>query len=175
MESWDEEGRGGMNSGKGEDWPLEYKSVFSFLYVSWQHDTARIRPPLLQQSIDISCPPGPQQQTCSSGFAACGPVLGQTDRRTETVLFPFYRPCNGLHALHTMRAVQITIKLKALKLEARTDIQIVSVNRVNCRWTNWCVNRRLHLGLSSNSRCLNTHTVKKVFRLICQAIYGEKV
>jgi len=24
--------------------------------------------PLLQQSIDISCPPGPQQQTCSSGL-----------------------------------------------------------------------------------------------------------
>jgi len=28
--------------------------------------------PLLQQSIYISCPPGPQQQTCSSGFAAVG-------------------------------------------------------------------------------------------------------
>jgi len=30
------------------------------------------RTPLLQQSIDISCPPGPQQQTCSSGFAFIG-------------------------------------------------------------------------------------------------------
>ena len=28
--------------------------------------------PLLQQSIDISCPLGPQQLTCSSGFAAMG-------------------------------------------------------------------------------------------------------
>jgi len=26
--------------------------------------------PLLQQLFDISCPPGPQQQTCSSAFAA---------------------------------------------------------------------------------------------------------
>jgi len=26
------------------------------------------RMPLLQQPIDISCPPGPQQQTCGSGF-----------------------------------------------------------------------------------------------------------
>jgi len=49
---------------------------------------------LLQQSIDISCPSGPQQQTCSCGFAAvelqvwccgaagfffcCGPLLGRT-------------------------------------------------------------------------------------------------
>jgi len=31
------------------------------------------RTPPLQQSIDISCPPGPQQQTCSSGFAAVDP------------------------------------------------------------------------------------------------------
>ena len=31
------------------------------------------RPPLLQQSIEISCPPGSQQQTCSSGFVTVGP------------------------------------------------------------------------------------------------------
>ena len=39
----------------------------------WQHGTARICPPLLQQSIDISCPEGARQRTCSSGFAAVGP------------------------------------------------------------------------------------------------------
>ena len=38
------------------------------------------RTPLLQQSINISCPPGPQQQTCSSGFAAVGPYW---DRQTD--------------------------------------------------------------------------------------------
>jgi len=43
---------------------------------------------LLQQSIDISCAPGPQQQTCSSGFAA--------DRRTDTV--PFRRLCSTYYA-----------------------------------------------------------------------------
>jgi len=30
------------------------------------------RTPAVQQSIDISCPPSPQQQTCISGFAAMG-------------------------------------------------------------------------------------------------------
>jgi len=32
------------------------------------------RTPLLQQSVDISCLPGPQQQTCSSAFAAACPL-----------------------------------------------------------------------------------------------------
>ena len=37
--------------------------------------------PLLHQSIIISCPPGPQQQTCSlqQRICCCGPMLGQTD------------------------------------------------------------------------------------------------
>jgi len=34
-----------------------------------------------QQSIDISCSPGPQQQTCSS--RSCDRVTGQTDGRTD--------------------------------------------------------------------------------------------
>jgi len=39
--------------------------------------------PLLQQSIDISCPLGPQQLTCSSGFAAMGACWDkQIDGRT---------------------------------------------------------------------------------------------
>jgi len=42
------------------------------------------RKPLLltagQQSIDIFCPPGPQQQTCSSGFAVVDPFW---DRQTD--------------------------------------------------------------------------------------------
>ena len=40
--------------------------------------------PVVQQSTDISCPPGPQQQTCSSGLAAIGPRwVRQTDRQTN--------------------------------------------------------------------------------------------
>jgi len=47
--------------------------------------------PLLQQLINISCPLGPQQQTCSIGFAAdgsCwvswdGQMDGQTDRQMD--------------------------------------------------------------------------------------------
>jgi len=39
--------------------------------------TARIHPPLLLQSIDISFPPGPQQQTL-----LLLPMLGQTNGRT---------------------------------------------------------------------------------------------
>jgi len=65
------------------------KSVISYLrtLTTWHC------PPLLQQSIDISCPPGPQQQTCSSGFAAVGPCW---DRRTP------YRSTDP--AVHTLRA-----------------------------------------------------------------------
>ena len=37
-----------------------------------------------QQPIDISCVPRPQQQTCSSGYAAVGPCWNrQTDRQTD--------------------------------------------------------------------------------------------
>ena len=57
-------------------------------YVRWQWGTARIHP-LLQRSTDISCPPGSQHQhVCCSG-----PMLGQTDRPTDTV--PFHRPCSA--------------------------------------------------------------------------------
>jgi len=49
------------------------------------------RMPLLQQSIDISCPMGPQQQTCSSQQGHAG-----TDRWMDTIPF------------HTMQAVPIT-------------------------------------------------------------------
>jgi len=38
------------------------------------------RTPLLQQSIDISCRSGPEQQTFSSGFAAVGP---RWDKQTD--------------------------------------------------------------------------------------------
>ena len=37
--------------------------------VRWQSGTVRIHPPLLQQLIDISCLPGPQQQTRCCRFA----------------------------------------------------------------------------------------------------------
>ena len=46
--------------------------------------SVRIRPPLLQQSIDISCPPGPQQQTCSSGVRRPDWTDGRTDRHRQT-------------------------------------------------------------------------------------------
>ena len=54
------------------------KSMFSYLrtLTTWHC------PPLLKQSIDISCPPGPQQQTCSSGVRRANGTDGQTDRRT---------------------------------------------------------------------------------------------
>ena len=51
----------------------------SATYVLWQRGTARIRPLLLQQSIDISCQPGPQQQTCNVCWDR-----QRTDRQTPT-------------------------------------------------------------------------------------------
>jgi len=54
-------------------------------------------PPAAATSIDISGPTGPQQQTYDSGFAALDPpMLGQTDRRTDTVLL--HRPCFAYYA-----------------------------------------------------------------------------
>ena len=43
-------------------------------------------------AIDISCPLGPQQQTCRGGFCCCGPCW---DRRTDTV--PLHRPCSAYY------------------------------------------------------------------------------
>jgi len=79
-------------------------------YVRWQQGTARIRPPsaptaehLSRAAVDrytVSCPPGPQQQTYSSGFAVAGLCCdSRTDRRTNTV--PLLDP-----APHTMRQCQ---------------------------------------------------------------------
>ena len=48
---------------------------------------------LLQQSIDSSCWLGPQQQTCSSGFAAVGPCWDrQTDGPFGWTLYHFIDP-----------------------------------------------------------------------------------
>ena len=61
---------------------LNQTSLCSATYVRWRRGTARIHPrtPLLQQSIDISCLPGPQQQTHCRRLAAVDPCWdGQTD------------------------------------------------------------------------------------------------
>jgi len=51
----------------------KYKPVFSY-HVHWQCGTARIRPPhAATAAIDWYLPAGPQQQTCSSGFAVVDP------------------------------------------------------------------------------------------------------
>ena len=70
--------------------------VYIATQVRWQRGIARIRPPLLQQSIDISCSPGPQQQTYSSGVRRPSGTDRQTDGRTDTV--PFYRSCSAYYA-----------------------------------------------------------------------------
>jgi len=58
-------------------WHAVLTSLCSASYVHWQCGTIHISPlPLLsimQQSTDVSCWLGPQQQTCSSWFAAVGP------------------------------------------------------------------------------------------------------
>jgi len=71
------------------------KSMFSYLrtLTTWHC------PPLLKQSIDISCPPGPQQQTCSSGVRRANGTDGQTDRRT-----PSTQPCIPLGSLNRVPA-----------------------------------------------------------------------
>ena len=84
-------------------------------YVSWQSGTPRIcccepccsaaaadrrGPPAVQQSIDTSWPPGPQQQTRSSGVRWLDGTGGQMDGRTpDSCIDP---------APHIMRAPLIT-------------------------------------------------------------------
>jgi len=59
------------------------KSVIRYLRTLTTWHCPHARTPLLQHSIDISRPPGPQQQTCNSGSAAVEPCWDrQTDGRT---------------------------------------------------------------------------------------------
>jgi len=65
---------------------------------SWQHVTACICTPLLVSVGRVAVDqyfllPGPQQQTCSSGFAAMGTCW---DRWTDII--PLHRPCSTYHA-----------------------------------------------------------------------------
>ena len=88
------------------------KSVFSFLrtLTTWHcprsHAVATERG---RAAIDISCPLGPQQQTCRGGFCCCGPCW---DRRTDT-----YRYIDP--ALHTIYG-QCQIKAIQIRGFART-------------------------------------------------------
>ena len=78
------------------------KNVFSFLrtLTTWHYPLSPAAAPhaallcALQQSIDISCLPGPLRQTCSSGYAAVGPWWDrQTGRRTDAR--QMHRPCSA--------------------------------------------------------------------------------
>jgi len=80
-------------------------------------------------SIDIFCPPGPQQQPCRNGFAAVEPCWNrQTDRRTDTV--PFHRPHSAYHAgiatkplsLNAMRLNGISVRLSARFINKLTSL-----------------------------------------------------
>jgi len=51
-------------------------------------------PPAVQQSIDFSCPPGPQQQTHSSSVRWPNDAA---DRQTDTR--QFHRPCSVYYAI----------------------------------------------------------------------------
>ena len=66
-------------------------TLCSASYISCERDTARICcwEPAVQQSYDISCLPGPQQQTQCCGVHV--QMTGRTDRQTDT--WQFYRPC----------------------------------------------------------------------------------
>ena len=63
-----------------------------------------------RQSVDISCSPGPQQQTRSSG------VRRTTDRRTDTV--PWHRPCCAYY--HHRRQFNSTNAARTIKYMINT-------------------------------------------------------
>jgi len=86
------------------------KSVFTYLctLTTWY---CRIRTPLLQQLIDISSLPGPQQQTCSSGFAVVGPCW---DRQTDTETDGHHTMIDHvLHTLYSPHTLQPVPKIEA--------------------------------------------------------------
>ena len=71
--------------------------------------------PAMQQSIDISYPLGPQQQTCSRRFAAVGPCWDrQVDRQVDTVSFRI--PCS--HSMRARPIIDQTIKNKRWRVLA---------------------------------------------------------
>ena len=66
------------------DWVIiVITSLCSATYVCWQRGIARIHTPLLQQSINIFCSPGPQQQTCSSRLLLWAATTTAVDKRTN--------------------------------------------------------------------------------------------
>jgi len=74
---------------------------------------------LLQQSIDISCRPGPQQQTCnSSGFAdcCCRYMLGQTDE-----------PSNHTPMLNSLRRSSSDHSIDAAAMWRRRQIIVIII------------------------------------------------
>ena len=81
------------------------KSSCSATYVCWQRGNVHICPVLLQQSTDISCVPGLQQEICCSRFAAVGPCCDrQTDRQTDGQKSDWQTPyCFTDPALHTVQ------------------------------------------------------------------------
>ena len=74
---------------------LPITSLCPASYVNWRRDTVRVRcrAPAVQRSIDIFCPPGPQQQTRCSGERWPNDV---TDRRTDAR--QFHRRCSAYYA-----------------------------------------------------------------------------
>ena len=75
---------------------LRFIWLLWLFFVRWQRGAVRILPTLLQQSIDISCSPGPQQQTCSSGVRWSDGTDRQTDRQTDAR--QLRRPCYAYYA-----------------------------------------------------------------------------
>ena len=93
---------GSMDLNSENRWSSKNMSVCSASYISWKRGTARIRccaraaaAPAVQQSMDISYQPDPQQQT---RLMLLQRADGQTrtDRRTDTV--PLHGPCSTYFA-----------------------------------------------------------------------------
>jgi len=92
----------------------------SAYYVSRQHDTDCIScwTPAVQQSIDISCLPGPQQQTCRSGVQRPNDGKdGRTDIQTDA--WHIHKPCcmscvNNWHQQHTRAIMHATDSFRQL-------------------------------------------------------------
>ena len=87
--------------------------------------TARIRPSLLQQSINISCPPGPQQQTCRTLLHQTNGTNGLTEGRTS---YRFIDP-----APHTMRTGRVNQNKDARTHASYSAQYLTKLTRLNSR------------------------------------------
>jgi len=75
--------------------------------------------PAMQQSIDISCPPGAQQQSKPSATECGGRMMGETDRQRDAC--SLHRSCYDTRSSICYFDVRLKANMSQLNLPHGTD------------------------------------------------------